>query len=260
MLASGITKSIDTPPSLEEEAYRSIRSSLVSGVFVPGDRLSIRKIAAALGTSPMPARSALRRLVAEQVLEVLPSGTAIVPLLTRASFIELTAIRTSLEPLAARMAAALIDDSALERLDHLLEGLARASTAGDVVTMLTANQQFMFEVYRAANAPLLMSMIETLWLRRGPMYWGLRDVFGKWRGPLPTVRHQATVAALRKRKGDEAAAAIHEEIDLTAAFLLQEIRFAGDPAPQTGIARLRPLRTRRPVRAADAGRAPATSG
>jgi DNA-binding GntR family transcriptional regulator len=145
------------------------------------------------------------------------------------------------------MAAPLIDTRALRRLDALLVKLAGASADGDVEKMLTANQHFMFEVYRAARAPLLLSMIETLWLRRGPMYWGARGVFMKWRGRLPISRHKATVAALRARDGHAAAAAIGEEIDITTAFLLKEIRFAGDPAPPSGVACLAPLRPGRPA-------------
>ncbi|MFC7554888.1 GntR family transcriptional regulator [Pseudoroseomonas wenyumeiae] len=112
MPASAITDVTESAPSLEERAYDSIRRALMGGTFVPGDRLSIRQVAAALGTSPMPARAALQRLVAEQVLEVLPSGTAVVPLLTRASFIELRAIRAQLEPLAASLAAPNMDKRA----------------------------------------------------------------------------------------------------------------------------------------------------
>ena len=44
-------------PALEEQAYRRLRQALVEGVFAPGDKLSIRRVAAGLGTSPMPART-----------------------------------------------------------------------------------------------------------------------------------------------------------------------------------------------------------
>jgi DNA-binding GntR family transcriptional regulator len=145
----------------------SVRA-LMGGAFVPGDRLSIRQVATALGTSPMPARAALQRLVAERVLEVLPSGTALVPLLTRASFIELRAIRTQLEPLAASLAATRMDAPTLRRLDGRIATLEAALDQGDMEAVLTENQHFMFDIYRAAAAPMLLGIIETLWLRRGP--------------------------------------------------------------------------------------------
>jgi len=239
MPASVITVLRDpAAPSLEERAYRSIRDALMSGVFLPGARLSIRRVAAALGTSPMPARVALGRLVAEQVLEVLPNGTTVVPRLTRAGFIELNAIRARLEPLATAMAAPHVDAAMLARLEALLPRLIDASARGDVAAMLTANQQFMFEIYRAAEAPLLLSMIESLWLRRGPMYWGAWDAFLRWGGPLPFDRHTAIVASLQRHDGDSAATAIREEIDVTTAHLLRAVQFADDPPRSDGLVSL----------------------
>ncbi|PDT43741.1 transcriptional regulator, partial [Sinorhizobium fredii] len=72
--------------ALEEEAYRLIRSSLINGAFTPDSNLSIRGVCAALSLSPMPVRAALRRLVNERALDAKPSGTAVVPRMTRREF------------------------------------------------------------------------------------------------------------------------------------------------------------------------------
>jgi DNA-binding GntR family transcriptional regulator len=247
MPASAITNTAESTPSLEERAYDSIRHALMSGTFVPGDRLSIRQVAAALGTSPMPARAALQRLVAEKVLEVRPSGTAVVPLLTRASFTELRTIRAQLEPLAASLAAPQIDKPALRRLEGWIESLEASLARGDMEAVLTQNQHFMFEIYRAARSPMLLGFIETLWLRRGPMYWGARDALLRWKAPF--TRHKAAVAALRLGDGVAAGAAIRDEIVSTTDFLLAEIHFADDPPPPSGLSQLEILK-----------RAPARSG
>lgn len=225
--------------TLEEQAYRSIRTALMGGAFLPGDRLSIRRVAAALGTSPMPARAALRRLTVEQVLEVLPSGTAVVPLLIRAAFVEMAAIRTRLEPLAACLAAPLIDRDGIDRLSAQVDAMVRALADGDMEAVLKTNQHFMFDLYRAAAAPMLLGIIETLWLRRGPIYWGARASLLRWRAPFD--RHRAVVAALGRRDGAAAAAAIRAEIAVTTDFLLAEIRFADDPAPAQGLAAIQAL-------------------
>jgi DNA-binding GntR family transcriptional regulator len=230
--------------SLEQQAYDSIRRALMGGAFVPGDRLSIRKVAAALGTSPMPARAALQRLVAEQVLDVLPSGTAVVPLMTRAAFYELRTIRLQLEPLATTLAAAHLGRAALARLERRIAKLEAALAHGDMEAVLTENQHFMFEIYGAAKAPMLLGFIESLWLRRGPMYWGARSEFLRWRAPF--TRHKAVVAALARRDGVAAADAICEEIKSTTDFLLAELRFADDPAPKRGVGALVALPPRAP--------------
>lgn len=242
MPQAAITKIAAGTASLEQQAYDSIRHALMGGSFVPGDRLSIRKVAAALGTSPMPARAALQRLVAEQVLDVLPSGTAVVPLMTRPAFLELRAIRLQLEPLATSLAAGKLGRPALARLERRIAKLDAARDRGDMAAVLTENQHFMFEIYRAAKAPMLLGFIESLWLRRGPTYWGARAEFLRWRAPF--TRHKAAVAALASGDGTAAAAAIRDEIRSTTDFLLAELRFAGDPAPPRGVSALKALQGR----------------
>jgi DNA-binding GntR family transcriptional regulator len=185
----------------------------------------------------------LQRLVAERVLEVLPSGTALVPLLTRASFIELRAIRVQLEPLAASLAAPHMDAPTLLRLDGRIAALEAALGQGDMEAVLTENQHFMFDIYRAATAPMLLGIIETLWLRRGPMYWGARAALLRWKAPF--TRHKAAVSALRRGDGAAAGAAIRDEIESTTDFLLGEIHFADDPPLPSGISQLQALKRRR---------------
>ena len=52
----------------------------------PGQRFTLRGLAAAIGTSAMPVREAVTRLAAEQALEVLPNRAIRVPLMTRERF------------------------------------------------------------------------------------------------------------------------------------------------------------------------------
>lgn len=237
MTVNAITNQPDTAPaSLEQQAYDAIRLALMGGSFVPGDRLSIRRVAAALGTSPMPARAALQRLVAEQVLDLLPTGTAVVPRLTRAAFTELRAIRLQLEPLAATLAAPFADAPLLAGLEARIDALEAALARGDMAAVLTENQHFMFELYRAARAPMLLSFIESLWLRRGPLYWSARDALLRWGAPF--TRHRMTVAALRRGDGVAAGEAIRAEIENISDFLLSDLRFFGDPPLPTGAATL----------------------
>lgn len=216
----------DLPP-LEEQAYRSLRQALVEGTFAPGDKLSLRRVAAALGTSPMPVRAALRRLAAEQALDLTASGTAIVPRLTRAAFLELGEVRAALEPLALRLAAPRLDAPTLAALEHSLAEHAASRTGGRPEEFLRVDREFLFTLYRRAEAPLLLGMIEGLWLRRGPLFWEARWVLmGR---PAETAhRHAPILAALRRGDGEQAARELEAEIRDATAFLLEELRFAGD--------------------------------
>ncbi|WP_426954915.1 GntR family transcriptional regulator [Muricoccus radiodurans] len=229
----------DALPSLEDQAYQRLRQALVEGVFVPGQKLSIRRIAAALGTSPMPARTALRRLAAERAVDVLPSGTATVPRLTRAAFAELGAIRASLEPLAVRLATPLIDAAARATLAEHLHAEHAARESGAPEDLLRADRGFLFALYRAADAPMLLGMIEAAWLRRGPHFWDARWLLI---GRVPgAARHAEVLAAIEAGQGETAATLLREEIESTTAYLLERMRFADDPPAPEGAAALGPV-------------------
>jgi GntR family colanic acid and biofilm gene transcriptional regulator len=228
-----MTLTPETPPvadlPLEEQAYRRLRQALMAGVFAPGDKLSIRRIAEALGTSPMPARTALRRLAIEQAVDVLPSGTAIVPRLTRSAFLELSTIRAALEPLAVRLAAPRLDTATLQTLKSLLAEHDAARSTGQPERFLRVDREFLFTLYQKADAPMLLGMIEALWLRRGPLFWEARWVLMS-RPQDKAHRHGPLLEALSQ--GDAAAAARELEVEINdaTALLLREIRFQGDPA------------------------------
>ncbi|WP_161600853.1 GntR family transcriptional regulator [Teichococcus oryzae] len=213
---------------LEEQAYRRLRQALVAGVFAPGDKLSIRRIAEALGTSPMPARTALRRLAIEQAVDVLPSGTAIVPRLTRPAFLELSTIRATLEPLATRLAAPRLDAATLRTLEGLLAEHDAARAAGKPEQLLRVDREFLFTLYRQADAPMLLGMIEALWLRRGPLFWEARWVLMSQPGDK-AHRHGPLLEALRKGDAAVAARELEAEINDATRVLLREMRFQGDP-------------------------------
>lgn len=212
--------------ALDEMAYRRLRQALVTGAVLPGDRLSIRGVAGALGVSAMPARTALRRLAAEQALDLLPSGTAVVPRLTRAGFAELSAIRAELEPLAVRLATPLLTQADWARLADLVRAHDAARQRGEADAIQAADRDFLFLIYRVAQAPLLLGLIETLWLRRGPVFAAIRGMSGTVGGMRHC--HGAILDALRARAADQAAALLKGEIEDATRFIQSTLRFEED--------------------------------
>ena len=74
---------------LHDDIYAALRHDLISGALAPGQRMSIRTLAESFGTSLVPVRDALKRLVAEHALLMLPNRTVCVPMMTRERFQEL---------------------------------------------------------------------------------------------------------------------------------------------------------------------------
>jgi DNA-binding GntR family transcriptional regulator len=154
--------------TLNERVYRELVNSIMAGAFRPGQELTLRSVADALGTSFMPVRDALRRLVTLRALEVLPSRKIAIPILTSSQFFELRRIRTLLEGEAAALAAEKITRRQLTSVRSILkklDGLDETRRA----EFWALNHKFHFAIYEAAESPQLFSIIESLWLQIGPL-------------------------------------------------------------------------------------------
>ena len=94
--------------NLHYEIYESLRLSIIMGDFVPGQVFSTRGIADRFGTSLMPARDAMKRLVAERGLELLPNRSFCIPKMSRQRFQELLQVRMYLESVLTERACAVL--------------------------------------------------------------------------------------------------------------------------------------------------------
>lgn len=157
---------IQREAALHAQAYQALRLALSSGRFAPGQKLTLRTVAADLGMSPMPVREALNRLAAEGALESRDRRSLRVPLLTGEDLRELCDIRLRLEGLAAARAARHATPALVSELRAMALGIRAARARGEMA--MDAMRDFHFCLYRAARMPALEALIASLWLRTGP--------------------------------------------------------------------------------------------
>lgn len=136
--------------NLQERLYQRLREDLLAGRFQPGERLKIRDLANQWGTSPMPVRAVLQRLVAEGALEGEAQRSLRVPLMTRERFLQILQVRLSLEGLAAESASGRLDEQALEGLEGCLRRMEDALRRREVQAYLEANSEFHLTLYAPA--------------------------------------------------------------------------------------------------------------
>lgn len=211
--------------SLEQRAYVAIRDILIQGGFPPGERLSIRKLAARLGVSAMPVRAALSRLAAVRCVDILASGSAIVPMISRREYIEITRLRQLLESIAAADAVPKLTRADRAALQAIAADAKAARAAGDEETYRLKDRQLHQHFYAAADQPTLMSLIETLWMRRSA-------VIALARPLMPTRPdsddHASLLAAACAMDAAAAAEAARSEIERSASFVMARLRFPDD--------------------------------
>lgn len=199
--------------NLHQLAYAQLRQALMAGMFKPGAALTLRGLAAALGTSIMPARDAVLRLIGEQALERAGRGVR-VPRLDEQRAGDVLRFRIALEGEAAGLAAARATPAQIAAIERAAVRTEKCRLSGNLERFLIANQEFHFAIYRAAHSELVVSMIETLWLQIGPHLAGMASTIAGSLGGIDLTPHEDLIAAIRR--GDAAAARDALRADLMA--------------------------------------------
>src|SRR2546421_3469932 len=117
---------------LRDEAYRAIRTAVVTGDLEPGATIRDVTLAEQLGVSRAPVRDALARLVAEGLLESKPqSYTRVTPVILR-DVRDAAAVVRAMHELAVREAAPRMGPSDVAAMRDANARFAAAVRSGDV--------------------------------------------------------------------------------------------------------------------------------
>lgn len=209
--------------TFSSDVYEQLKEILISGRMMPGEQLSLRPVAEALGVSVMPVREAMQRLVAEQALEVGPSRVIRIPIMAENLFREITTIRIHLESLAVEQASHLLSNSAIDEITKINNEFSREISLAqpDGGKVVALNKEVHFAIYSASRMPVLVQLIEALWLRIGPILnYDLRSGLPH-AGSRPAVGfHAELVESLRKHDGAKAKLALQRDIETAAEFII----------------------------------------
>ena len=204
--------------TMQQKVYQELRHSLMVGAFVPGESISLRKLAETLQTSLMPVREAVNRLIAERAFETLPNRKVVVPYLSEEKLTELMYWRKILEGSAAMQAAKNMTPKLIKEIKSINADLVQAVEEDDFHLTLIKNQEFHFAIYRLSENTILLPMIESLWLQGGPsIYFSLVSPNIVWNGQ----HHDEMIAALESNDAKALRKAIEQDIQATSDFLLK---------------------------------------
>lgn len=161
---------------IHDQIYDIIRRAMMAGFFRTGDQLSTRSLAKDFNISQMPVRDALNRLASERALERTPDRRFRVPELSENELQDLWFARTINEGAAAELAATNITSAQLDKLISTHEEIESQTYGGnrssegalDILVDMDLHNRFHFTLYNACNNPVLISLIENLWLQYAP--------------------------------------------------------------------------------------------
>lgn len=195
--------------TLEDGVYRQLCDLILKGGIAPGESITVSSIAEAFGVSPMPVRNALTRLSTAGALTVVSGRTIGIPKLTRGRLDELVRVRLTIEPAAAAWAAERAGNATLDDLRKTLDTLRESERAGDTKLYVRSNYTFHFQVYRMSQSPIMLAIIESLWLQISP-YFHMLQASDNFR--ISNRHHEEIFHAMENRQPERAQQALHQDI------------------------------------------------
>lgn len=150
--------------SLSQQIRESLFERIVSGEFLPGDRLIELKISQEMGTSQAPVREALRELEAIGVIETQPNKGARVRKFSEKELREIYCVRAELEGYASDIVSRIAPEVSKD-LDRILEEMTIAATKADSYSFAKLNFKFHSAIVCASGNRTLKEIWEGLHVR-----------------------------------------------------------------------------------------------
>ncbi|QDZ01307.1 GntR family transcriptional regulator [Nitratireductor mangrovi] len=208
---------VELAETVERQVYRSIRQAMMSGRVAPGTSLTSRSLAQVLKVSAQPVRDALKRLEADGVLEGRPQSGFLLRHVSQQEYREIIEIRQRLEGLAGRVALSSMNIDTIGKLERINVRMSRLDSAKEA---LAENYRFHFTIYRMADRPTLLALIENLWVRMGP---ALHHHPYKINSADTMERHDEIITALKNRDPDAVESAIAEDLGAAANLVVPRL-------------------------------------
>lgn len=144
--------------ALRDHVRQQLRTAILSGAFLPGERLNERALASELEVSTTPLKEALRQLEAEGLIEVMPRRGLVIRY--NEDFAEeMILARAVLESAIAALAARRADAGAIERLQATVATMHEATEKADVMHLIRLNECFHGEIHQAAQSVHLSRLV-----------------------------------------------------------------------------------------------------
>jgi DNA-binding GntR family transcriptional regulator len=152
-------------PSLQEQSYQALRTAILSGELVPGQRLVETQLAQKLQVSRTPIREALRQLQ-QGDLVIDDQGVMKVATFTSEDAKKLYECRLALENVSVEEACRKISDRQLTQIDRLIQKAEKLLNAKPTkltnFQLLDLDYQFHRTIAQGSNNEWLVALLDQL--------------------------------------------------------------------------------------------------
>lgn len=191
--------------------YDDLRAAIIALSLAPGTRIDKTEICERLGVSRQPLAEAIARLAEERLLEVEPQKGTFVARIRLADVAEAAFVRRALEVATVTALAPRIPDSALARLERLLDYQTAAVKGSDIDEFYTLDVRFHEVLF---DSLAMRRVAEVVDASRAQLERARRLLLPTPTRNRNTLReHQAILDALSERNPARAASAMGAHLD-----------------------------------------------
>jgi DNA-binding GntR family transcriptional regulator len=209
-----------------DDVYQAIREAILDRRFPTGMRLNVDELAAQLGVSLTPIRSAIQLLAAEGLVKVHARSGTFVATLSRRDLEETFDIRCALECLAAENAGSLTEEH-IEKARKLLAVLARPiKNDSQRKVHEQANSEFHSLIIQSAGNRRLADTYESLQAHIAMCRIHRQDENWELRLPKEMQEHEEIVQAMERRDPEALVKALRNHILRAKEVLIENLPVA----------------------------------
>lgn len=214
--------------SLGQKVFHKIREDILAGKYKKGEELKEKSIGDAIGVSRTPVREALRQLELEGLIRIIPNKGAYVVGVSLQDMQDIYEMRSVLEGLCARRAAARITSLQIEILEEVLYLTEFHMERGHMEQMADLDSKFHEILYEAGGSRVLAHTLKDYhhYLERVRRV-SLSD---PKRARESNKEHWEILRAMKKRDGQKA----EEAADIHMNNTIQNIASYGWDKIETG--------------------------
>jgi len=207
-----------------------IRDDIVSGALRFGERITIDALASRYGVSHMPVREALRELQGEGLVQIEPNRGARVRSIDSHFVENLFEIRTALEVMLVRRAAARCTRADIAALQQIEVTLEQHIGVGDHALVVAENRRFHQAINRCAANVDALPIVDKHWMLLAALW--RHYGYGQDRFTGVANDHQSLLEALAAHDQEAAAMIMGAHATKAKLALLARIRDQAVPVVQ----------------------------
>ena len=151
-------------PSSVDRVHAALREKIVGGVYAPGSRLVLARLAEEHEMSFIPVREALQRLEGERLVRSERNRGFRVTDLSIADMTDIYETRLVLEDHALRAAIPRLGREGLAGVKAALDGMEENFSRGDAPAAYACHERFHFLLYEPAGSAWTLHLIRQLWI------------------------------------------------------------------------------------------------